>query len=168
MTAMVRYALPIALILLAGCRPAGDREAFHRVDRATVAIPARLDRLTGKVVAVADGDTLTLLVDQKEIRIRVSGIDCPERGQPFGTRAKKFTGDHAFGQLVTVNVLDHDRYGRTIGRVALPDGTDLSKLLVGYEDKGNDLSAPEFDGHFPPGVNTTQPKGCHPPTVWEG
>ncbi|MHC4401156.1 MAG: thermonuclease family protein [Planctomycetota bacterium] len=47
--------------------------------------------LTGKVVSVADGDTVTVLVDKTPRRVRVDSIDCPERGQPFGTRARQFT-----------------------------------------------------------------------------
>ena len=86
--------------------------------------------LTGKVVAIADGDTLTVLVDQKEVKVRVHGIDCPERGQPFGTRAKQFTADQAFGKVVSVEVIDTDRYGRTVGRVTLSTGDDLSASLV--------------------------------------
>ena len=86
--------------------------------------------LTGKVVRVADGDTITLLVDQTQHRIRLHGIDCPERGQPFGTKAKQFTSNLVFGQTVTARVVDVDRYGRQVCRVTLPDGKDLSAELV--------------------------------------
>ena len=86
--------------------------------------------LTGKVVSVADGDTITLLVDGTQHRIRLHGIDCPEGGQPFGTKAKQFTSSLAFGQTVTARVVDVDRYGRLVCRVALPDGKDLSAELV--------------------------------------
>ena len=50
--------------------------------------------------------------------------------QPFGTRAKQFTGDLAFGQVVTVKVRDIDRYKRTVGEVMLPDGRNLNQELV--------------------------------------
>ena len=86
--------------------------------------------LTGKVVRVADGDTITLLVDETQHRIRLHGADCPERGQPFGTRAKQFTSNLVFGQTVTVRVVDVDRYKRLVCRVTLPEGRDLSEELV--------------------------------------
>ena len=66
--------------------------------------------LTGKVVSIADGDTLTVLVEKVQHKIRVEGIDCPERRQPFGTKAKQFTGKLAFGKVVTV------RHGPQQGR----------------------------------------------------
>ena len=50
--------------------------------------------LAGKVVLIADGDTVTVLVDEKQHRIRVDAIDCPERGQAFGNRARQFTSKH--------------------------------------------------------------------------
>ena len=86
--------------------------------------------LTGKVVSVADGDTITFLVNETQHRIRLHGIDCPEGGQPFGTKAKQFTSELAFGQTVTARVVDTDRYGRLVCRVTLPDGKDLSAELV--------------------------------------
>ena len=74
--------------------------------------------LRGRVVGIADGDTLTLLTEQrKQIRIRLSDIDTPERRQPFGTRARQFLSDLTFGKMVRVDVRDTDRYGRTVGRV---------------------------------------------------
>ncbi len=55
-------------------------------------------------------------------RIRLHGIDCPEKRQAFGNRAKQFTSTLVFGTTVTVQVVDRDRYGRTVGEVLLPDG----------------------------------------------
>ena len=85
---------------------------------------------TGKVVGVADGDTITVLHDGKGERIRLHGIDCPEKRQAFGNRAKQFTSTLVFGKGVTVQVLDRDRYGRTVGVVLLPDGRSLNHELV--------------------------------------
>ena len=50
--------------------------------------------------------------------------------QPFGTRAKQFTGDLAFGQMVTVKIRDIDRYKRTVAEVILPDGRNLNQKIV--------------------------------------
>ncbi len=72
---------------------------------------------TGRVVGVADGDTITVLHKGKGERIRLHGIDCPEKRQAFGKRAKQFTSTLVSGKTVTVHVLDRDRYGRTVGEV---------------------------------------------------
>jgi endonuclease YncB( thermonuclease family) len=63
-------------------------------------------------------------------RIRLWGIDCPESRQAFGTRAKQFTGDLAFGKTVTVRVRDIDRYKRTVAEIILPDGKNLNQEIV--------------------------------------
>ncbi len=85
---------------------------------------------TGRVVGVADGDTITVLHNGKGERIRLHGIDCPEKRQPFGKRAKQFTSRLTYGKEVTVEDLGQDRYGRTIGEVILPDGRVLNRKLV--------------------------------------
>jgi endonuclease YncB( thermonuclease family) len=69
---------------------------------ATTTAPAETASFTGKVVSIADGDTITVLHDHRQARIRLYGIDCPERSQPSGSRARQFTGDLAFGKTVTV------------------------------------------------------------------
>jgi micrococcal nuclease len=75
-------------------------------------------QITGKVVSVADGDTFTLLTDDKEqIKIRLHGIDCPEKSQDYGQVAKQYLSDLVFGKTVEVEKTDVDRYGRTIGKV---------------------------------------------------
>ena len=80
---------------------------------------------TGKVVAIADGDTLTLLVDHRQLKIRLAEIDTPERGQPYGSRAKEALSQLAFGKRARVVAVDRDRYGRTVGRVYVGD-TDVN------------------------------------------
>lgn len=88
------------------------------------------DEIGGRVVHVADGDTLTVLVEQTEYKIRLLGIDCPEQKQPFGQKAKQFTIELAAGKTVTVNISDRDRYERLVGEVILPDGRILNHELV--------------------------------------
>ena len=73
----------------------------------------------GKVVGVADGDTITVLRDKQPQKIRLYGIDCPEKRQPFGNRAKQFTSDMVFGKAVEVDPVDTDRYGRTVAFVVV-------------------------------------------------
>lgn len=85
---------------------------------------------TGKVVAVLDGDTIEVLHQGKAERIRLRGVDCPEKKQPFGQKAKQFTSMLVFGKTVTVVPSEKGRYGRTIGDVFLPTGANLSYELV--------------------------------------
>lgn len=85
---------------------------------------------TGKVVGVLDGDTIEVLHDGHAERVRLNGIDCPEKGQPFGKKAKQFTSTMVFGKEVDIQVLGFDRYGRTIGDVMLGDGRNLNRELV--------------------------------------
>ncbi len=85
---------------------------------------------TGRVVGVSDGDTITVLHNGKGERIRLHGIDCPEKRQAFGNRAKQFTSKLVFGETVTVQVMDRNRYVRTVGVVLLPDGRSLNHELV--------------------------------------
>jgi endonuclease YncB( thermonuclease family) len=74
--------------------------------------------LTGRVVGIADGDTLTLLdARNAQHKIRLSGIDSPEKGQPFGHACKKSLSDLAYGRVVAVESNKLDRYGRVIGKV---------------------------------------------------
>jgi len=63
-------------------------------------------------------------------RIRLHGIDCPESGQPFRTKAKQFTADLAFDKVVKLIVKDTDRYGRLVAVVILPDGRNLNHEIV--------------------------------------
>lgn len=68
------------------------------------------DTIAGKVVAVADGDTITVLENGTHYRIRLFGIDPPERRQDFGTRARRFASGLVFGKQVRVIKQDVDRY----------------------------------------------------------
>jgi micrococcal nuclease len=84
----------------------------------------------GKVVGVLDGDTLEVMQNGRAVRVRLAEVDCPEKSQPYGARAKQFTSKLAFGQQVKLVVRDHDRYGRTVAEVILPDGQSLNRELV--------------------------------------
>lgn len=88
---------------------------------ALLAGPLLAAEYTGKVVAISDGDTLTLLVPDgtsfKQVKVRLGEIDTPERKQPYGTRAQQALSDLAYNKQARVVVQDTDRYGRTVGRV---------------------------------------------------
>ena len=86
--------------------------------------------MTGLVVRVLDGDTLEVLHKQHPERIRLSGIDCPEKVQAFGKRAKQTASELVFGKDVTLQTHGHDKYGRTIADVLLPEGTNVNHTLV--------------------------------------
>ena len=85
---------------------------------------------TAKVVGVADGDTIAVLLDRTQVRVRLDGIDCPESGQAFGSRAKAFTSELVFAKVVTIRPRNKDRYGRTVAEVLSPDGRDVTHELV--------------------------------------
>ena len=81
-----------------------------------LAQPACAD-FTGTVVNIADGDTITVLRDREQVKIRLAGIDAPEKAQPFGNVARQSMSEMLFGKEVRVVEQGRDRYGRTIGRV---------------------------------------------------
>ena len=86
--------------------------------------------IEGRVVGVADGDTITVLdADRVQHRIRLGGIDAPEKRQAFGTRSKQSLSDIVFNRAVTVETGKTDRYGRAIGKV-LVDGIDANLQQV--------------------------------------
>ena len=109
--------LPLLFVLSATmCAPAPGRGEKPRV-------------FEGECVVVHDGDTISVLVGRKQVKVRLEGIDCPELGQDFGTRARQYTSTECFGKTVSVEPRYHDRYGRTVARVRV-GGRDLSVMLV--------------------------------------
>jgi micrococcal nuclease len=116
------------------------REEPHMISRAkytmrsamivlTVALVHPCWGWTGKVVSIADGDTITVLHESRPERIRLYGIDCPERRQPFGNRARQVTGNALFGKVVEVHPFDMDQYGNTVGIVRIR-GVVLNEELI--------------------------------------
>ena len=82
--------------------------------------------LAGRVVGVSDGDTVTVLTaENRQFKIRLSGIDAPEKKQPFGTHAKETLARQLFGQAVVVEWSKTDRYGRIVGKIEV-DGVDAN------------------------------------------
>jgi endonuclease YncB( thermonuclease family) len=95
-----------------------------------LALHANADTVTGKVVGVADGDTITVLDDARiQHKIRLAGIDAPEKGQSFGQRSKESLSDLVFSKSVTVETDKRDRYGREVGKVMI-DGLDANLAQV--------------------------------------
>jgi len=91
-----------------------------------LAFTASADTLTGRVVGIADGDTLTLLdAANTQHKIRLAGIDSPEKGQPFGQVCKKSLSALAYDRVAAIESTKLDRYGRVIGKV-LVNGQDVN------------------------------------------
>jgi len=89
--------------------------------------------LTGRIVSIADGDTVTLLdANLRQLKIRLSGIDAPEKRQPFGNRSRLHLGALVFGKQVTADCPKTDRYKRAVCRLEV-DGIDanLAQLEAG-------------------------------------
>jgi micrococcal nuclease len=83
-----------------------------------------------KVISITDGDTLKALSAQnQQVKIRLAEIDSPERGQPWGNKAKQALSGYTFQKTVTIDPVTQDRYGRTVGTV-LVDGDNVNKAMV--------------------------------------
>lgn len=85
--------------------------------------------LAGRVVAVHDGDTITLLIDRREVRVRLAGIDAPERGQPYASASRKALASRIAGREVGIDKRGQDAFGRTLG-VVIIDGVDVNRAQV--------------------------------------
>ena len=97
---------------------------------AFLSLAASADSLTGKVVKVADGDSITVLDNTNtQHRIRLQGIDAPERKQAFGNASRKHLASLVAGKEVTVKWAKRDRYGRIVGTVIV-DGHDMNLAQV--------------------------------------
>ena len=91
--------------------------------------PARAESWTGRVVAVHDGDTLTVLAGRESIKVRLDEIDAPELRQAYGRASKKSLSALCFDRYAEVNEQGRDRYGRVLGRVSCA-GTDANAEQV--------------------------------------
>lgn len=85
--------------------------------------------ITGRVVSIADGDTITILVDKQQVKVRLEGIDAPEKGQPWGTKARERLADLVHEKTVRVVVTGKDRYGRSLGTVHVGE-TNVNAEMV--------------------------------------
>ena len=113
---MRRFAIPIFLLLIS-------------LILSTSALS--YDLITARVVGVADGDSITVLTPiNKQILIRLYGIDCPEIGQSFGLKAKEFTSGLCFGMTIQYRLLGIDRFDRTVATVYLDDGKELNLEIL--------------------------------------
>jgi endonuclease YncB( thermonuclease family) len=95
---------------------------------------ASAEQIRGRVVGVSDGDTVTLLTDEKlQYKIRLTGIDAPEKTQAFGQASKRHLSQMIYGQTVTADCIGTDRYKRNLCKIII-GGKDanLSQIEGGY------------------------------------
>ena len=82
-----------------------------------------------RVVSVHDGDTLTVLIERRQVKVRLTDIDAPELRQPFGSRSRQSLAELCFGKFASLDVRGHDRYKRTIAQVTC-EGHDANAEQV--------------------------------------
>lgn len=89
---------------------------------------------TGRVIGVASGNLIQVSSAGARLTVRLAGVECPEKGQPYSDEAERFTSDLTRKTVVRVKVTDRDRAGRPVGEVTLMDGRNLNQevLRAGY------------------------------------
>ncbi|MDR2503970.1 MAG: thermonuclease family protein [Deltaproteobacteria bacterium] len=111
--------------------PRGKSKSLLSLLLALLAAVGAYSFAPGRVIRVADGDTLTMFSPEREmLKVRLYGVDAPESDQPGGKEARAFASDLALLHEVEVRTLDTDRYGRSVGMVRLTDGRMLNEELV--------------------------------------
>jgi micrococcal nuclease len=89
------------------------------------------DSLSGKVVSVIDGDTYDILIEgHNTIRVRMEGIDAPEKGMPYYRAAKAYLGKLCFKKNVRLETTGRDNHERLLAFSYLEDGTELSHQMI--------------------------------------
>lgn len=84
-----------------------------------------------KVVGISDGDSFTVINnDHLQLKIRLFGIDAPEKKQDYGSKSKEYLSSLIFGRQITVNVQSQDKWGRYLAYVFTPEGEDVSLLML--------------------------------------
>ena len=96
----------------------------------SLVLSAQADVLTGKVVGVSDGDTITVLdANKSEHKVRLMGIDAPEKSQDFGNQSKRALSNYIYQQEVAVEYKKLDKYKRKVGKVIF-EGKDICLLMI--------------------------------------
>lgn len=116
---------PVAAVLLLGAVAGSSHVVAQPTLRRMVGTT-----VTATVTSVVDGDTVHVqLTDRSDVRVRLDGIDAPERGEPFSAQTTRATRALLFTQAVSLTGTDVDRYGRLVARLRV-DGVDASVQLV--------------------------------------
>ena len=123
----------ITVLFLSGCKHPESKDYDEKNENIELIIENEnnIPDDSYKVVGVKDGDTFVILFEGKEQVVRFAHIDCPEKKQPFGKKAKYFVSDLCFGKNIKlIHENKYDRYKRLIAEIILEDGTNLNKELV--------------------------------------
>ncbi|MDO5607192.1 MAG: thermonuclease family protein [Capnocytophaga sp.] len=106
----------VIALLLSGCGLFSEKPRFDEM-------------LT--VTQISDGDSFVALTgDKTEVRLRIHGIDAPEKGQPYSQKSKQQLSDYIFRKQVYIQIEDTDRYGRKVVKVFTPDSTDVGLQMI--------------------------------------
>lgn len=133
-------------------------------------LPLLLFAISGKVISIHDGDTITILQNKQQIKVRLFGIDAPELKQPYGKKSKQFLANLIAGEVVEVEENGKDRYKRTIGTIYL-NGADINAQMVanGYAwayRKFSKKYAPQESKAKKQGLGLWRDKEPIPPWEW--
>jgi micrococcal nuclease len=109
--------LLISLILFSSCIETSNKAEKEFTD-------------TYKVISISDGDTYTILVDNEPVKIRMHGIDAPEKGMPFYRVAKKKLSKLCLGIFIRIEKIDTDQYDRMVAKGFLDDGSDINLEMI--------------------------------------
>lgn len=127
---MKQFLYMLVLLSIFGCKHSEAKNG-RRYQQASIVAKTLLKPDTYKVVGVKDGDTFVVLIDNKEQVVRLEHIDCPEKKQAFGSKAKQIASDLCFGQYVQLkHKYKYDRNKRLIAEVILKNGVNVNKELV--------------------------------------
>ena len=96
----------------------------------SVSADSLAENIRGQVVGVRDGDTIEVLHNHRTERIRLNGIDCPKKGQPYAAKAKQATADLVLRKEVSLHTHGRGKSGELIAEVTLPDGVIVNLELV--------------------------------------
>jgi len=97
----------------------------------TISVSLAQTVYTGKVIAIKDGDTVVVIDSlNTQTTLRLAEVDCPEKNQPFGTKAKQFTSDQVYLKTIKYVVTDTDRYGRSIAMIYYDNNKYLSAEII--------------------------------------
>lgn len=139
-----------------------------------ISLPTCAETLSGRIVGVQDGDTLTLLdASQQQYRIRLAEVDAPEKNQPFGQASKRSLSDLAYGRNAQAECPNSDRYGRYVCKVFV-DGQSVNALQVAqgfawvyrqYASKVSPLYALEAQARAA-NIGLWQDRNPTPPRKW--
>lgn len=115
-----RLSLLILLVIPFSCVKTGEKRSVSADNS-----------VTGKVIKIIDGDTYDILTENTEtLRVRMEGIDAPERGMAFYRVSKNYLGELCFGQTIKIVQTDTDQYGRAVAWGFLPDGRELGHEMI--------------------------------------